>query len=384
MVLYHDNRCVNEGEINHSPKDFKALITLIQETHAEVVFEATGVYSKVFEQLFETNNILYYRLNPLESKLQTTSMRQRKNDKNDAHKLAQTHFKFERMPSLQEKAIFRELRLISKLYNEVHSELLIQRNHLHSELYLVFPGVEVLYQNNLSLYSLNIIEHYTHPDILIRDSITKIKNYILKQTTKHMSKRQAKEKAEHLLYLAENAYPAVSENSYSVTIVRYRIGIIKDLLTQKKQFRADLIEVAASLNAFNCIKSIPGISDLTAALLIAELGDIYRFKTHKQMNAYVGIDIRTYQSGSVHYKDRIQKRGNSRARMILYFSIQNMLKKQKVIENHLIDYYYKLKKPPYDKKHKVAMVACMNKLLKTIHFLVLNDQYYDYAKSPRS
>lgn len=36
--------------------------------------------------------------------------------------------------------------------------------------------------------------------------------------------------------------------------------------------------------------------------------------------------------------------------MIAYFTIQNMLKKQAVIQNHFIDYYYKLKKDPYAKK----------------------------------
>ncbi|MDN6186222.1 MAG: IS110 family transposase, partial [Tetragenococcus halophilus] len=38
---------------------------------------------------------------------------------------------------------------------------------------------------------------------------------------------------------------------------------------------------------------------------------------------------------------------------------------------------------PYVKKHKVAMIACMNKLLKTIHYLISNNEYYDYTKSPR-
>lgn len=30
------------------------------------------------------------------------------------------------------------------------------------------------------------------------------------------------------------------------------------------------------------------------------------------------------------------------------------------------------------------MIACMNKLLKTIHYLVLNEKEYDYSKSPQS
>lgn len=130
--------------------------------------------------------------------------------------------------------------------------------------------------------------------------------------------------------------------------------------------------------------SIPGLGQLTSALILAELGDIRRFKTNKQLNAFIGIDIRRYQSGTIYKKDRIQKRGNKRARVILYYAVQNFLKHQKYIDNHVIDYYYKLKKEPYAKKHKVAMVACMNRLLKTIHYLIHTQQEYDYTKSPRS
>ena len=166
--------------------------------------------------------------------------------------------------------------------------------------------------------------------------------------------------------------------------VRKRIQNIDRLMTEKKEIREDLISEANVLSEFSILKSIPGIGELTSALLLAELGDIRRFKTNKQLNAYVGIDIRRYQSGTIYRKDRIQKRGNKRARKILYYTVQNMIKRQKYIDNHIIDYYYKMKKEPYTKKHKVAMIACMNRLLKTIHYLIHAQQEYDYTKSPRS
>lgn len=71
--------------------------------------------------------------------------------------------------------------------------------------------------------------------------------------------------------------------------------------------RKELIKVAAELSEFSLLESIPGIGELTSALLLAELGDVQRFKTNKQLNAFVGIDIRRYQSGTMYKKDRIQK-----------------------------------------------------------------------------
>lgn len=62
------------------------------------------------------------------------------------------------------------------------------------------------------------------------------------------------------------------------------------------------------------------------------------------MNAYVGIDIRHYQSGKSQTQDHINKRGKKRARMILFYMVRNMIRVQHYAANHIIDYYYKLKK----------------------------------------
>ncbi|HHD7397461.1 TPA: transposase, partial [Staphylococcus pseudintermedius] len=37
------------------------------------------------------------------------------------------------------------------------------------------------------------------------------------------------------------------------------------------------------------------------------------FKTNKQLNAFVGIDIKRYQSGTSKSRDTINKRGNKKA-----------------------------------------------------------------------
>ncbi|MDN8704937.1 IS110 family transposase, partial [Staphylococcus aureus] len=35
-----------------------------------------------------------------------------------------------------------------------------------------------------------------------------------------------------------------------------------------------------------------------------------------------------------------------------------------------------------EKPHKTAVIACINRLLKTIHFLVTNQKMYDYQMAP--
>ncbi|BAQ57924.1 transposase [Lactobacillus acetotolerans] len=61
--------------------------------------------------------------------------------------------------------------------------------------------------------------------------------------------------------------------------------------------------------------------------------------------------------------------------------IISMLRNKARIQNHLVDYYYKLKEPPYSKKNLVALVACANHLNRTIMNLVYTNQIYDYQKA---
>ncbi|MEI3598670.1 MULTISPECIES: IS110 family transposase [unclassified Oceanobacillus] len=71
-----------------------------------------------------------------------------------------------------------------------------------------------------------------------------------------------------------------------------------------------MIERAKTLFEFEILTSFPGIGKISAALFIGEIGDISRFSDHKKVNAFIGIDIRRYQSGKYAGQDHINKRGN--------------------------------------------------------------------------
>ncbi len=69
------------------------------------------------------------------------------------------------------------------------------------------------------------------------------------------------------------------------------------------------------------LQSVPGIGPETAALLIAELGDITRFKDAKAVIAYTGLDPRVKQSGtSLRRNTHLTKRGSPYLRRALYLA----------------------------------------------------------------
>ena len=139
-----------------------------------------------------------------------------------------------------------------------------------------------------------------------------------------------------------------------------------------------MINLGEQLPELEIISSMPGIGKMTAAQLIGEVGDFTRFDNANQLNAYFGIDLIRYQSGNYIRGDHINKRGNPIARGILFLAVRNMLKQQASAPNHIVDYYYRLKKQPVPKRDKVAVVACMNKTLKCLYSLIKNKHNYIY------
>ena len=75
----------------------------------------------------------------------------------------------------------------------------------------------------------------------------------------------------------------------------------------------------------------------------------------------------------------LNKCGDAKARAILYNMVCDMIRQQAHTSNHIVDYYYRLKKGPHPKKDKVAKVACMNKTVKCLLAMVKANQGYDYS-----
>jgi transposase len=104
--------------------------------------------------------------------------------------------------------------------------------------------------------------------------------------------------------------------------------------------------------------SIPGIGDLTAARLLAEIQDITVFENASQLAAYAGVTPRQHSSGSsVRHKSRQSKTGNAHLRKALYFPAIVARKHNPIIRLHCQRLEERGKLP------KVIIAASMRKLL---------------------
>ncbi|MCU5745757.1 IS110 family transposase [Staphylococcus sp. SQ8-PEA] len=329
------------------------------------------------------NQINYIELNPLEAKFKTSSLRSWKTDQSDAHKLAQLAPNLQSIKHQQSySGIFFELRERARFHLEMENEQNRLKVEIVEALHQTFPQLEKLFKNRYSLIALNIAQQFPHPDIVYQQDLETLITSILNSTDKGLSIKKAENYAKELVKLAHESYPHVAKHSFLVQKTKLRIQQLKTSIQQMRQLDKEMIQLAKQLDAFQAIYSIPGIGELTAAMILGELGDVTQFKSNKQLNAYVGIDIKRYQSGGTQSRDTINKRGNKKARRLLFWVVMNIIRGQRHYNNHIIDYYYKLKKQPNEKSHKTAVVACINRLLKTIHYLIVNHKLYDYQMAP--
>ncbi|MFH2040201.1 MAG: IS110 family transposase [Chloroflexota bacterium] len=130
---------------------------------------------------------------------------------------------------------------------------------------------------------------------------------------------------------------------------------------------------------FDLLITIPGIGTLTAARLLAEIGDITWFENAPQLAAYAGLNPKGNRSGSsVFKKSRISKEGRAFLRYMLYMPAIVARKHNPIIQA----FCARLEENNLPKMAIIA--AAMRKLLHIVfgvlkHQLPFDPNYLNYA-----
>ena len=129
------------------------------------------------------------------------------------------------------------------------------------------------------------------------------------------------------------------------------------------------------LPEYEVVKKMKGVGDKIAPRLIAEIGDVRRFKNAKSLIAYAGIDAPPYQSGQFEGTNQhISKRGSRSLRKCGY-EVMMALKSSKPKEDNAV-YEYMLQKEAEGKNKKLVKIAGLNKFLR-IYYARVMELYQD-------
>jgi transposase len=120
------------------------------------------------------------------------------------------------------------------------------------------------------------------------------------------------------------------------------------------------------------LQSIPGIGEITAWDILAEMPDVNEFESAQSVAAYAGLAPREHKSGSsVRKPTHLSKRGNSRLRKAFYFPAVSAITWNPLVKAH----YQRL--VAQGKPKMVALAACMRKLLMICYGVLKHQKPFD-------
>lgn len=119
------------------------------------------------------------------------------------------------------------------------------------------------------------------------------------------------------------------------------------------------------------LKSVPGIGDITARTLLAQLPELGNLKK-KQISALVGVAPLNQDSGTLRGRRRVYG-GRVRVRTVLYMAALVATRHNPILK----DFYQRLRAA--GKPAKVALVACMHKLLIIVNAMIRDSRRWDAA-----
>lgn len=137
-------------------------------------------------------------------------------------------------------------------------------------------------------------------------------------------------------------------------------GTIKLLSYEIREIESKMAKYASGTQKL--LRTIPGVGKVTAASLVAYIGDIQRFSSPEKLTAYIGLDCRVHESGtSIHGKGYITKRGNKYLRYILFNAAFIAKRRNPVLKQYLE------KKMSEGKHYFSALCAVERKLVHLIY-----------------
>ena len=365
-------------EITHNDKGINYLLEKVKEFPKEKVrflLEATSHYhySVLLSLIAEKHWVCVENALTIK-KYCDTDLRKAKNDKKDSIKLAnylaEKWFKLKPFEAQDRERT--ELLFLSREYSKYVSTVTRLKIQLNDLIDKTFPGIkDIIGVDTDKKYKLflEIYEKYWNPSIIKEmneeDFISDIETI-----SKKLGHRIGTSIGVKLYEIAPTIISTRPNNNLTRIAITTCITVLKQAISATENIISEMDKIASSFKEFEVVKEMKGVGPKTCSRLIAEIGDIRRFKNASSLIAFCGIDTPPYQSGSFTATERhITKRGNKNLRKVGYEIMRNLKTSRPKNDNSV--YQYIVKKELEGKIKKVAKIAGLNKFLRIYYARVL-------------
>lgn len=371
-------------EVIHTDEAVDELITYLSTFNEEirVVMEATGVYHLPMLLRIKEAGYFVTQINPLMmKKYMSLSLRKAKTDKIDAIRIA--NYGLDNWQDLREYQYsdknYEELKLLGRQYAHYVKMKISSKLALDNVLSRVMPGIKTYLKSNSENFLKDklsdFVEEYMH-----YDNITAMSEEMFVDSYCKWSKKKGYHvtagKAHKIYEAAKNGIPTLSSNASSTKMLTLEaVRVLKEINKTLQIIISEMQRIARTLKEYPIVRAMNGVGEILSVRLIAEIGDIRRFRSGSALIAYAGIDSPPYESGNfIGTKRNISKRGSATLRKVGY-EIMKCLKTSKPTVDASV-YEYMIKKESEGKARKVAKIAALNKFLR-IYYARVKELYQD-------
>lgn len=277
----------------------------------------------------------------------------------------------ESLPEANPNDYYWTIKMVVNRRNSLIKRMKSVLNQLHEQLTFSYVGYKKFFTDINGKTALAFFERYPSPSYLEGVDEKELAEFLKSVSHNACSNKKAK----LILDLVDENLTKNKE--YEVN----RINLIKSLIKELRFINEEKLiiedEMKTMLKELDCkLESIPGVDTITAASLIAHIGDINRFKNPNKLARYAGIAPVNLSSAGKG-RDRKSKQGNRELFAVLYFlSVQQIqVSKKGLARNPSFLAYYERKVK--EGKTKVQALLCvMRRLTNIIYGMMKNNTEY--------
>ena len=332
--------------------------------------EATGHYWYPIYSFLKAKGYTIYVINPIQSdSLRKMYIRQTKNESIESFLIAEViRFGQFGTTSMADENIL-AMRQLCRYRDSVISSRTEIKLRIGTIMEQIFPEYEKQFSSLWVSTSMGILEKYLTPENIENAPIDEL--FEIKKDKSH--NRLTKAKAISIKEAAADTFGIkIAQDAFSFQLKQ----LIDRMNFLDKQIEALDIEIMKYYEQFDCyLHTIPGIGIIGAATILAEIGDISRFKNSSALVAFAGIDPTVRQSGefnSTH--NHMSKRGSPYLRHAIFLAATTCS-----FHNSPLNAYYK-KKRDQGKHHLTATGAVARKLTTVIYAVLRDSKPYEPKK----
>jgi transposase len=150
--------------------------------------------------------------------------------------------------------------------------------------------------------------------------------------------------------------------------IKNLVQVYHSVKQEEKEVMRRIKRIAQNMKQTTMLMSMPGIAEFSSLMILAEIGDIRRFSSPKELVSYSGLCRGIYQTGSTE-----RSVPNTAVNKWLKWIIYECSGRASMLNPRFQNYYYKIKEK---KGFKTARRATARKMLTIIWHMLTNEEPY--------